>query len=70
MFLFEIGAKITYRQAGIAKQLIEELKNICRAKGITQMFVLTSSHNEAANSLYKATGAIGDNTSTLYSYFF
>jgi len=36
--------------------LIESLKNICKAKGIEEMYVGTSTPNNAAMALYASTG--------------
>ena len=56
MFLYEIGVEQRYKRQGIARSLIEKLQSICRDRGIKEMFVVTSSDNEAAIQLYKKTG--------------
>ena len=56
MFLYEIAVKPEFRQKGIAKALIELLKQICKEKGIEEMYVGTSKPNKAAMALYTATG--------------
>jgi aminoglycoside 3-N-acetyltransferase I len=55
MFLYEIGVIPEHRQKGIAKSLIEALKNICRTKQIDVMFLGTSMDNDAAQRLYFST---------------
>jgi len=56
MFLYEIGVHEDYRQKGIAAKLIENLKQLCVEKEIKVIFVGTSTDNEPAQKLYKATG--------------
>ncbi len=56
MFLYEIAVKPEFREKGIAKALIERLKQICKEKGIEEMYVGTSTPNTAAMALYAATG--------------
>ena len=56
MFLYEIGVEKKYQRKGVARSLIEELRAICHDRGITEMFVVTSSNNEPAIQLYKKTG--------------
>jgi ribosomal protein S18 acetylase RimI-like enzyme len=56
MFLYEIAIKPAYREKGIAKALIELLKQICKENGIEEMYVGTSTPNKAAMALYTSTG--------------
>jgi len=56
MFLYEIAVKPAFRQKGIARALIEHLKQICKEKGIEEMYVGTSTPNKAAMALYSSTG--------------
>ena len=58
MFLYEIAIKPEYRQKGIGSALIYQLKEICRKKGIEEMYVGTSTPNKAAMALYTATGGV------------
>ncbi|MEM1137797.1 MAG: GNAT family N-acetyltransferase [Bacteroidota bacterium] len=57
MFLYEIGVSKAYRQKGIAKKLIEALREVCFSKEIKVIFVGTSMDNEVAKKLYETTGA-------------
>ena len=54
--LYEIAVKPEFRQKGVAKALIEQLKQICKEKGIEEMYVGTSTRNKAAMALYASTG--------------
>ena len=56
LFLYEIAVKPEFRKKGVAKALIERLKQICREKGIAEMYVGTSTPNKAAMALYASTG--------------
>ena len=51
MFLYEIAVRPEFRQQGIAKALIERLKQICKEKGIEEMYVGASTPNKAAMAL-------------------
>jgi len=58
MFLYEIGVAENYRQQGIAKSLIEELKKTCSGRNIKIIFVGSSNDNQAAQQLYHRTGGV------------
>jgi aminoglycoside 3-N-acetyltransferase I len=60
MFLYEIAVKNDYRKNGVAKALIEFLKQLCITKGIKEMYVGTSTNNNAAIKLYQSTGGQED----------
>jgi len=56
LFLYEIAVKREFRQHGVAKALIGRLKQVCRERGIEEMYVGTSTPNKAAMALYASTG--------------
>jgi ribosomal protein S18 acetylase RimI-like enzyme len=56
MFLYSIDVLTAYREKGLGKRLIEELKSICAERGFMKMYVITGEGNEAAMSLYKSAG--------------
>ncbi|MCB1024144.1 MAG: GNAT family N-acetyltransferase, partial [Acidobacteria bacterium] len=56
MYLFEMGVDASFQRRGIGTALIEKLKDICREKGITEMFVGALDDNMPAKALYKSTG--------------
>ena len=68
MFLYEIGVEPLYRKRGIAKELIEFLKNICMEKGITTIFVGTTTVNTAAMKLYESTGGKVEEDTAFFVY--
>lgn len=56
LFLNEIGVKEWARRRGVGRALIEELKRIGRARGCSEIWVLTDEGNPAAMKLYGSTG--------------
>ncbi|MDQ3749371.1 MAG: GNAT family N-acetyltransferase [Acidobacteriota bacterium] len=56
IFLYEIGVEPLHRKKGVARALVEFLKEISRVKGITYMFVGTEADNTPAIRLYETTG--------------
>ncbi|CAN5265750.1 GNAT family N-acetyltransferase [soil metagenome] len=69
IFLYEIEVEEHYRRKGVGTALIEFLKEICRAKGIVEMFVGTENDNFAARKLYSTTGGKQDD-SVWFNYKF
>jgi aminoglycoside 3-N-acetyltransferase I len=68
MFLYEIAVVEDYRKKGVAKALIEFLKQLCVLKGIREMYVGTSVNNTAAMKLYKSTGGQADEDIAWFVY--
>lgn len=58
MFFYEIGVHKDFRQQGIGKALIGELKKITKEMAINEIFVLTNHSNTAAMRLYESTGGV------------
>jgi ribosomal protein S18 acetylase RimI-like enzyme len=56
LFVYELGVEAAWRRRGIARQLMDELGQIARSRGIAEGFVLTEPDNEAANTLYESLG--------------
>jgi aminoglycoside 3-N-acetyltransferase I len=55
-FVYEVDVAAACRRQGVATRLMNELRRICRERGIGEGFVLTDPDNEAANALYAAAG--------------
>lgn len=55
MFIYELGVSKHHRRKGIAKQLIDTLKEHCKDKGIKVLFVATEMDNEIAKKVYENT---------------
>ena len=72
MFFYEIGVVKNFRQRGVGKSLIEELKRICTNMNVNEMFVLTNQLNIPAMKLYEATGGIPskENDEVMFTYKF
>ncbi len=70
MLLYEIGVGEWHRRRGVGKQLITELKAICREAEVMKMWVLTSRSNVAAARLYESTGGVvvPDSDEVTYRY--
>ena len=63
LFLNEIAVVEEARRHGVARALIEELKQIGRELGCSTVWVLTDGANEPAMRLYASTGGAWDGTS-------
>ena len=68
MFLFEIAVHAEWRHQGVGTLLVEAIKRVCVERDIPKMFVLTSSKNQAALSLYSRTGGVPDIDGVGFSY--
>jgi len=55
-FVYEVEVDAACRRQGVATRLMNELRRICRERGIPEGFVLTEPDNAAANALYAAAG--------------
>jgi ribosomal protein S18 acetylase RimI-like enzyme len=62
LFLNEIGVVEDARRRGVARALIEELKQLGRERGCGTIWVLTDEDNEPARNLYRSTGGRRDGT--------
>jgi ribosomal protein S18 acetylase RimI-like enzyme len=69
LFLNEIAVMEEARRRGVARALIEELKQIGRELGCVNMWVLTDEDNGPAMGLYRTTGGQWDgNPSVMFEY--
>jgi ribosomal protein S18 acetylase RimI-like enzyme len=69
LFLNEIGVFEEARRRGVATALVEELKQLGRERGCSEIWVLTDEGNRPATALYKATGGAWDGTpQAMYEY--
>jgi len=58
MFFYEIGVAESHRRRGVGRQMIAELKAVCRSADVMKMWVPTGRSNVAATRLYASTGAV------------
>lgn len=71
MLFYEIVVGEKYRHQGIGRELIIQLKEICRQKKIVKMWVSTDKSNVAAMELYRSTGGVEntDCAEVSFTYF-
>lgn len=60
MFLNELGVLAPFHRRGIATELVQELIEVCRARGCSEMWVVTDESNTAAMTTYERTGGRKD----------
>lgn len=60
VLLYEIGVDENFRQRGIAKALIQEVKKWAKTVGADEVWVLTNTSNKPAMALYKSAGGEED----------
>ena len=58
MLVYEVAVDERYRNRGVARALLEELKSIARSRGCYGMWVLTNDSNKAALAAYISAGAV------------
>jgi ribosomal protein S18 acetylase RimI-like enzyme len=69
VLLYEIGVEEGFRRQGIASELISAVKKWATEIGAAEVWVLTEEDNNAAKSLYKATGGGEEKIgSTMFTY--
>jgi ribosomal protein S18 acetylase RimI-like enzyme len=56
MFLNELGVSPAFRRKGVATTLLEELIELCKDRGCSEMWVLTDEENTPAMLTYERTG--------------
>lgn len=69
MFVYEVGVAPAWRGRGLASALMEKIKDLARAEGMFEAFVLTNRSNDAARRLYARTGGVvEDDSAMLFVY--
>jgi GNAT superfamily N-acetyltransferase len=69
MFVYEVGVATAWRGRRLATALIETIKDLARADGMFEVFVLTSRSHAAARRLYARTGGVvEDDAAILFVY--
>ena len=56
LLLYEVDVADAHQRKGAGRAMIEFLKDLCHARGWREMWVLTETHNEAGNGLYRSAG--------------
>ncbi len=70
MFLYELSVDEAFRGRGIAKRLVEALRNFAVDRGCNGMWVLTDVGNEAAQRTYLSAGATDQGPSVMLDWTF
>jgi len=69
LYIHGVGVHADYRRQGVGKQMINDVKQLCKLNGICRMFLYTHKTNISACALYDSTK--GDATrDDNVSYFF
>ncbi len=68
MFLYELGVQEEYRGRGIARALVEALREAARECGCYGMWVLTDADNQAALRTYQGAGASAPSPQVLLNW--
>jgi len=58
LLLYEIGTAPRFRRRGVARALVEALRDLARGREAISMFAITEEGNRAAMALYASTGAV------------
>jgi aminoglycoside 3-N-acetyltransferase I len=65
MFVYEIEVAPAWRRRGIGASLLRRITEAAREEGMFEAFVMTDRANEAAQGLYRATGAEAENENSM-----
>ena len=69
LYIHGVGVHADYRRRGIGKQMMVEIKQLCKLNGICKLYLYTHKTNTAACALYNSTGGIAHCDDNV-SYFF
>ena len=69
LYIHEVGVLEAYQRKGIGFQIMNDMKNICKKKGICRMFLFTQKQNMAACKLYEKMGGEKSNEVDGVTYF-
>jgi GNAT superfamily N-acetyltransferase len=58
LLLYEVDVVDAHQRKGAGRAMVEFLKDFCHARGYREMWVLTETHNEAGNGLYRSAGGM------------
>ena len=69
LYIHEVGVLSEYRRLGIGKQMLNDMKSLCKLTGICRFFLFTEKSNQAACALYESVGGEPAHKDDV-SYFF
>ena len=56
LYVHEVGVLPEYHRQGIGRQMLSDIKTLCRLSGICRLFLVTMRSNDAAMGLYQSHG--------------
>jgi ribosomal protein S18 acetylase RimI-like enzyme len=68
MFLYELAVDERHRRRGVGTALAEALRDLARARGCYDMWVLTDEDNEAALGTYRKSGSTDSSTHVMLTW--
>jgi ribosomal protein S18 acetylase RimI-like enzyme len=68
MFLYELAVDDSHRRQGVGTALTTALRDLARARGCYDMWVLTDADNEAALGTYRKSGAAEESTNVMLTW--
>ena len=69
LYIHEVGILETYQYKGIGHQLMKDLKDLCKKKGICRIILITQKHSMAACKLYEKVGGEKSSEGDDVTYF-
>ena len=69
LYIHEVGVLSEYQRQGIGKQMLNDMKSLCKLNGICRFFLFTEKSNQAACALYESVGGEPAHNDDV-SYFF
>lgn len=69
LYIHEVGVLPSFQRQGIAREILTEIKSLCRSNGICKMFLFTEKSNLPACALYNSIGGEPAHDDDV-SYFF
>ncbi|NJD04219.1 MAG: GNAT family N-acetyltransferase [Ruminiclostridium sp.] len=69
LYIHEVGVLPEFQRQGIGKQILNNIKSLCKLSGICRFFLFTEKSNQAACALYESVGGEPAHDDDI-SYFF
>lgn len=67
-FVFSLDTHPNYRRQGVATMLMNKGKELAKAKGLAEVWIIANSDNEPANSFYQSLNPDEVEPSVMYAY--
>ncbi|HBN84313.1 MAG TPA: N-acetyltransferase [Clostridiales bacterium] len=69
LYIHEVGVLPEYQRQGVGKQILQNIKSLCKQTGICKIFLFTEKSNRTACALYDSAGGVAAHDDDL-AYFF